>query len=96
MDGLGCFLKIFKKNPQKRLKAKVDLRNNYQRLEQPPVVQMAWKFCHYGWFGMDFENIQADPSKEARVDLRGHQTNKVKMIQFWGTPTTHTCILEAW
>ena len=35
---------------------------------------------------------------EARVDLRGHQTNKVKMIsiQFWGTPTTHTCILEAW
>ena len=45
--------------------AKVNLRNNDQRLEQPPV-QMAWKLCHYGWFGRDFENIQADPSKEAR------------------------------
>ena len=35
---------------------------------------------------------------EARVDLGGHQTNKVKRIsiQFWGTPTTHTCILEAY
>ena len=35
---------------------------------------------------------------EARVDLGGHQTNKVKMIsiQFWGTPTTHTRMLEAY
>ena len=66
MDDLGCFLKIFKQNPQKRPEAKVDLRNNYQGLEQPPVVQMASKLCHYGWVGMDFENIQADPSKEAR------------------------------
>ena len=34
---------------------------------------------------------------EAKVDLRGHKTNKVKRIsiQFWGTPITHTCILEA-
>ena len=66
MDGLGWILKIFKQNHQKRPEAKVNLRNNDQRLEQPPVVQMAWKLCHYGWFGRDFENIQADPSKEAR------------------------------
>ena len=66
MDGLGWILKIFKQNHQKRPEAKVNLRNNDQRLEQPPVLQMAWKLCHYGWFGMDFENIQADPSKEAR------------------------------
>ena len=66
MNDLGCFLKIFKQNSQKRPEAKVDLGNNYQRLEQPPVVQMAWKLCHYGWFGINFENIQADPSKEAR------------------------------
>ena len=48
MDGLGWILKIFKQNHQKRPEAKVNLRNNDQRLEQPPVVQMAWKLCHYG------------------------------------------------
>ena len=66
MDGLGWILKIFKQNHQKRPEAKVNLRNNDQRLELPPVVQMAWELHHYGSFGMDFENIQADPSKEAR------------------------------
>ena len=40
--------------------------NNDLRLEQPPVVPLAWELHHYGWFGMDLENIQADPSKEAR------------------------------
>ena len=56
MDGLGWILKIFKQNHQKRPEAKVNLRNNDQRLEQPPVVQMAWKLCHYGWFGFEGYN----------------------------------------
>ena len=66
MDGLGCFLKIFKQNHQKRTDAKVHLKNNDHRPEQPPVVQMAWQLHHYGSFGMNFKNIQADPSKETR------------------------------
>ena len=49
-----------------------------------------------GWILKIFKQTH-QKRPEARVDLRGHQTNKVKMIsiQFWGTPTTHTCILEA-
>ena len=29
-------------------------------------VQFWLEFKNYGWFGMFFENIQAEPSKEAR------------------------------
>ena len=50
-----------------------------------------------GWILKIFKQTH-QKRPEAKVNLRGHQTNKVKMISihFWGTPTTHTCILEAW
>ena len=36
------------------------------RISISEKVQIWLEFQYYGWFGMDFENIQADPSKKAR------------------------------
>ena len=36
------------------------------RISKSEKVQIWLEFQYYGWFGMDFENIQAEPPKEAR------------------------------
>ena len=36
------------------------------RISKSEKVKIWLEFQYYGWFGMDFENIQAEPPKEAR------------------------------
>ena len=36
------------------------------RISISEKVQIWLEFQYYGWFGMDFENIQAEPPKETR------------------------------
>ena len=42
------------------------------------MVQNGRKLHNYGWFGSYFENIQSDPTKEAKVDLGGNKTTMSK------------------
>ena len=80
MDGLGCVLKIFKQDNQKRpeLSSKIMIIG----LSSPQ-----WSKWHgnciimdvLGWILKIFKQTH-QKRPEDRVDLRGHQTNKVKMI----------------
>ena len=40
--------------------------NNDLGLELQPLARIGWELLNYGWFGSYFENIQSDPTKEAR------------------------------
>ena len=65
-------LKIFEKyleNFRKKYLEKGDANDGKPdafRISKSEKVQIWLEFQYYGWFGMDFENIQAEPPKEAR------------------------------